>query len=99
METRKAQNNEDNRATVMLGQAPVLTEPLPEEKKATIAEEESRLDLSSDFDFSTMDELPALPAEMPQMNTKEYKNYMKLKYEMTRRNPELVAPASSPPPA
>ena len=54
--------------------------------------EDRDFDLSGAHDFSTMDVLPSLPATPPPLNTKEYKNYMKLKYEHARRNPDMAPP-------
>ncbi len=51
------------------------------------------LDLDSDIDFATLAVLPELPAEAPSLQqTKQYKNYMKLRYEWQKRHPERDLP-------
>jgi hypothetical protein len=51
------------------------------------------LDLDSDVDFATLAVLPELPTEAPSLQqTKQYKNYMKLRYEWQRRHPERDLP-------
>ena len=60
----------------------------------------SSTDLSQDVDYSTMEVLPPLPAEIPSMSSqREYKNYQKLKFEILRRNPEAVIVSATPAPA
>ncbi len=51
------------------------------------------LDLDSDIDYATLAVLPEIPAEAPSLQqTKQYKNYMRLRYEWQRRFPDRDLP-------
>ena len=112
----ESRNANDNRATVMLGKAPVLEAEEEENNdevatpelsraagghdkdSAAAANEESKgFDFSGDCNFATMENLPELPKLIPPAQSKEYKNYMKLKYEMARRNPDMAPPNTASP--
>lgn len=55
--------------------------------------ERPELNLEADIDYETLPVLPLLPSEAPSLQqTKLYKNYMKLRYETQRRNPEMELP-------
>lgn len=51
------------------------------------------LDLNADVDYAALPVLPELPAEAPSIQqAKQYKNYMRLRYEWQRRNPDRELP-------